>query len=50
MDLAKNNGLIIITIPNLLSPQSIYWMLTAGKSSEKYISHGKLKALMKRGA
>jgi len=48
MDLAKNNGLIVITIPNLLSPQSIYWMLATGKSSEKYISHRKLKTLMKR--
>lgn len=48
MALAMKNGLVIITVPNLLSPQSIYWMLKEGKGSEKYLSHQKLKALMLR--
>jgi len=48
MDFTKNNGLVVITIPNLLSPQSIYWMLIAGKGSERYISHKKLKMLMEK--
>ncbi len=35
-----------MTVPNLLSPQSIYWMSTTGKGSERYITHRKLKTLM----
>jgi 2-polyprenyl-3-methyl-5-hydroxy-6-metoxy-1,4-benzoquinol methylase len=46
VDIAKNKSVIVITFPNLLSPQSIYWMLTIGKSSERYISRKKLKILM----
>lgn len=42
----KDNGLIVVTIPNLLSPQSIYWMLTTGKGSERYISRRGLINLM----
>lgn len=48
MDFTKNGGLVVITVPNLLSPQSIYWMLTTGKGSERYISHRKLKILMEK--
>ena len=44
----EKDGLIVITIPNLLSPQSIYLMLKDGKGSEKYLSHRKLKVLMKK--
>lgn len=44
---AKENGLVMVTVPNLLSPQSIYWMLKEGKGSEGYISHKKLIVLMK---
>lgn len=43
----KSNGLVIITVPNLLSPQSIYWMMSSGKGSERYISHKRLVSLMK---
>lgn len=45
--LIKNGGKIAITIPNLLSPQSIHWMLTKGKKSERYISHKKLINIMR---
>lgn len=48
MDFTKKGGLIVITVPNLLSPQSIYWMLKTGKGSERYISHRKLKMLMEK--
>lgn len=44
--LVKNDNLVAITIPNMLSPQSIYWMLTEGKGSERFISHKKLSQLM----
>lgn len=42
-----DGGRVLITIPNLLSPQSIYWMITEGKGSERYISRRKLRRLMK---
>lgn len=42
----KRGGLVVITVPNLLSPQSIYWTLKEGKGSERYLSHRKLKVLM----
>lgn len=44
----KKDGIVIITVPNLFSPQSIYWMLKEGKGSEKYLSHKKLKILMEK--
>lgn len=44
--LVRDNGLVVITVPNLLSPQSVYWMLSCGKGSEKYLSRKKLKNLM----
>lgn len=43
----KEKGSIIITVPNLISPQSIYWMLKEGKGSERYISQKKLIKLLK---
>ena len=44
----KKKGLVIVTIPNLLSPQSIYWILKTGKGSERYLSHKKMKILMEK--
>lgn len=44
----KEGGLVIITVPNLLSPQSIYWMIRGGKGSERYLSHKKLMVLIKK--
>jgi 2-polyprenyl-3-methyl-5-hydroxy-6-metoxy-1,4-benzoquinol methylase len=44
----KKDKLVIVTIPNLLSPQSIYWMLKVGKNSERYLSHSRLVFLMRK--
>ena len=46
--LAKEGGLIAITVPNLLSPQSIFWMLTEGKGSERYLGRKKLVQTLKK--
>ncbi len=48
MNFTRRGGLVVVTIPNLLSPQSIYWMLTTGKGSERYISYRRLKILMEK--
>lgn len=43
---AKPGGRVMVTLPNLLSPELIYQMLRVGKGSEIYFSHRKLKRLM----
>lgn len=48
--LTKKGGQIVTTIPNLLSPQAIYWMLTEGKTSERYFTRNKItKLFLKAG-
>ncbi|MCL5795295.1 MAG: class I SAM-dependent methyltransferase [Patescibacteria group bacterium] len=46
--LTKSGGRVLITIPNLLSPQSLYWSIFFGKGSEKYFSHRSLKRTMEQ--
>jgi 2-polyprenyl-3-methyl-5-hydroxy-6-metoxy-1,4-benzoquinol methylase len=47
-DLTRSGGKVLITVPNLLSPQSLYWSIFSGKGSENYLSHRKLKTIMER--
>ncbi|MBU2101474.1 methyltransferase domain-containing protein [Patescibacteria group bacterium] len=46
MSMVETGGQVLITIPSLLSPQSLYWMITEGKGSERYITRRKLIKLM----
>lgn len=43
---AKPGGKVMITLPNLLSPELIYLMLAEGKGTEIFFSHRMLKRLM----
>ena len=42
----KPGGSVIVTLPNLLSPQLLYKMIEEGKGSENYFSHRLLRKLM----
>ena len=43
---ASKGGKVMVTLPNLLSPQLIYLMLKTGKGTEIYFSHRMLKKIM----
>lgn len=47
-ELTKSGGKVIVTVPNLLSPQSLYWSIFSSKGNEKYLSHRKLKMIMEK--
>ncbi|ACL75412.1 class I SAM-dependent methyltransferase [Ruminiclostridium cellulolyticum] len=43
---ATKGGKVMVTLPNLLSPEFIYLTVTVGKGSEKYYSYRMLKKIM----
>lgn len=44
----KSNGKVMVTLPNLLSPELIYQMIKVGKGSEIYYNFRKLKDIMEQ--
>lgn len=46
-DICRPGGTVLVTVPNLLSPQALYWMMTQGKTSERFLTRGMLKQYMR---